>query len=105
MVTRNEVRGDDGEHHRRHREAADEIARAFGHEDDGQEGQHEGWRCSRARRARSDCVADRRVAAFVAVAQEALDILHDHDAVVHQQSRGAMIIPTVLSWLMVKPKG
>ena len=67
---------------------ADEIARAFGHEDDGEKGDDEDGGVNRDGERDLTGRFDRRVAPLVAVAQEAFDILHDHDAVVHEQAEG-----------------
>ena len=72
-------------------------------QDDRQEGHDEGWRCSRARRARSAAWLDRRVAAFVG--RCAGSSMFSTTTMLSSTSKPrAMIIPTILSWLMVKPK-
>ena len=60
-----------------------------GHEDDRQEGHDEdGGAAEHGERDLTAWLDRPRRGAFVAVAQEALDVLHDHDAVVHQQAEG-----------------
>lgn len=84
---RHKERRDDREHHR-HGQASDKVATPLRQEGQGQESQQQGN--GAADHGNADLLGGQhgRFLPGMAHAQESLDILHDNDTVVHQQSQG-----------------